>query len=346
MFEYLPWSKQECDICMVNYTKKHFSILDLELGGECNYNCVYCDSPDRKKECNISLANIDRLMSEGEFRWVYICGLGEPTFGKNYSFLISLLSLCEKHNVRCSIFSNLSHLTEELKSYIRKGILYVLFKYDTKIASRVKSLYGTRKPEVQLNAIEELWPLVHFENGLTNIAASIVPTQLNHGEILDIVKECITHNVFPLIGELELSGKGQANYYNLFLSQDELTNIKSHVDKIWNGNYSIPVCPAVINGLHINNQNNITVDSFSGLSCHWFWLKEPITETLAHLDSEISLHTLTTAILNYRQEHINDVVGFLREYTRVGGAFGGCGGDVIQLFKTYLTGMGVKYDLP
>lgn len=346
MLEYLPWSTQEYEACIHDYTNGHLSILDLELGGECNYNCVYCDSPDRKKECNISLDNIDRLMSEGEFRWVYICGLGEPTFGKNYSFLINLLSLCEKYGVRCSIFSNLSHLTEELKSYIRKGLLYVLFKYDTRKVARVKTLYGTRKPEVQLSAIEELWQLVRFENGLTNIAASIVPTQLNSGEIFDIVEECIKHNVFPLIGELELSGKGQTNYENLFLNQNELSSIKDRVEKIWKGYYSIPVCPAVINGLHINNQNNITVDSFSGLSCHWFWLKEPQTETLAHLDSNISLNNLTATVMNYRQEHIADVAGFLKEYTHVGGAFGGCGGDVNQLFKTYLASMGVKYDLP
>lgn len=346
MLEYLPWSAKEYEICMYDYTNGRLSILDLELGGECNYNCVYCDSPDRKKECNISLDNIDRLMSEGEFRWVYICGLGEPTFGKNYSFLINLLLLCEKYDIRCSIFSNLSHLTEELKSYIRKGILYVLFKYDTRKAARVKTLYGTQKPEVQLSAIEELWQLVRFENGLTNIAASIVPTQLNSGEILDVVEECIKHNVFPLIGELELSGKGQTNYENLFLNQNELLSIKDRVEKIWKGHYSIPVCPAVINGLHINNQNSITVDSFSGLSCHWFWLKEPQTKTLAHFDSKVSLNTLTATVMNYRQEHIVDVAGFLKEYTHVGGTFGGCGGDVNQLFKTYLTSMGVEYDLP
>lgn len=345
MIEYLPWSKQEYDACLDNYSKKHLSILDLELGGECNYNCVYCDSPDRKKECNISLDEIDRLLFEGEFRWVYICGLGEPTHGKNYQFLINILSLCEKHGIRCSIFTNLSYLTEELKSYIMKGILYVLFKYDTKKSFGVKSLYGTSNPDSQLSAIEEIWPLVHIENGRTNIAASIVPTQLNYSEILDIVTECISHNVFPLIGELELSGKGQTNYYNLFLSPIELENLKIRIDEIWNGHYSIPVCPAVINGLHINNRNNITVDSFSGLSCHWFWLKEPKTESLVHLDSEVSLNALTATVLTYRQEHIDNIVGYLKNNTHVGGAFGGCGGDVNQLFNAYLASMGVEYDL-
>lgn len=346
MLEYLPWSKQEFTICVHDYINGHLPILDLELGGGCNYNCVYCDSPDRGKPCHVSLDNIEKLMSAGEFRWVYICGLGEPTFGENYSFLVNLLSLCEKHDIRCSIFSNLSNLTEELKSYIRKGILYILFKYDTKKASRIKTLYGTRETEAQLSAINELWSLVHFENGLTNIAASIVPTQLNSDEILNIVEECIDHHVFPLIGELESSGKGQTNYENLFLNHSELLSIKDRVDKIWNGHYNIPICPAVINGLHINNQNSITVDSFSGLSCHWFWLKEPKIETLAHLDDKVSLDTLKASVYNYREEHVVDVVSFLKEYTPVGGAFGGCGGDVIQLFKTYLASMGVEHDLP
>lgn len=348
MFEYLPWSKKESELCLQNYTNKQLSILDLELGGECNFNCVYCDSPDRKKKCNISITDIDRLMSEGRFRWVYICGLGEPTYGENYIFLINILKLCEKYDIRCSIFSNLSNLSEELKAYIRKGILYILFKYDTKKVSRVRSLYGTRskrESEVQLGAIEEIWSLVHLENGLTNIAASIVPTQLNYSELPDIIDECITHNVFPLIGELELSGKGQTNYYNLFLNQEELASIKNHVDEIWKEPYSIPACPAVVNGLHINNQNEITVDSFSGLSCHWFWLEEPRTETIAILNRETSLDSLTSAVFSYRQDHINDVIGFLKKYTHIGGAFGGCGGDVNHLFKIYLKSMGVEYDL-
>lgn len=131
MLEYLPWSKQEQEKSLELYRNGQFSILDIELGGECNYNCVYCDSPDRNRYPLISLENIEQFMKTGVFRWVYICGLGEPTFNKNYELLLGILHLCDKYGLKCSIFSNASHLTEELKEYIKKHILFVLFKYDT-----------------------------------------------------------------------------------------------------------------------------------------------------------------------------------------------------------------------
>lgn len=336
MFEYLPWSEKERHKCLELYKCGEFSILDIELGGECNYNCVYCDSPDRKKSHSISLDEIERFMKIGTFKWVYICGLGEPTFNENYKSLINILQLCETYGLRCSIFSNISHLTKELKEYIKKRILFILFKYDTQSDALVKTLYGTREPNDQLKAIAELKSLVCFENGTTNIAASIVPTQLNYNEILDIVSDCIDAHIFPLLGELELSGKGQTNYENLFLNAEELSALKVEIEKMWGGEYTIPVCPAVINGVHINNQSNVTVDAFSGLSCHWFWLQEPKTESLDHFGSELTPQEIAGRILTYRSKKTADVMCYLKSHSSVGGAFGGCGGDVINLFGEYL----------
>lgn len=336
MLEYLPWSNQERAACLEAYKNGQFSILDIELGGECNYNCVYCDSPDRKKDCLISLSKIEQLMQNGKFRWVYICGLGEPTFNKNYKLLMGILHLCEKYGLKCSIFSNISYLTEELKEYIRKHILFILFKFDTQYVSLVKTLYGTRRPSDQLKAIDEIKSLVYFENGTTNIAASIVPTQLNQSEILNIVADCLNSNIFPLLGELELSGKGLTNYENLFLSAQELISLKIEIERLCGSKYMIPVCPAVINGVHINNRGDITVDSFSGLSCHWFWLQEPKTVVLTHLDQDNDLRMITSIIFDYRNKRFTDVVNYLKSYSGIGGAFGGCGGDIEGLFNEYL----------
>ncbi len=336
MLEYLPWSMQERATCLEAYKNGQLSIIDIELGGECNYNCVYCDSPDRKKDCSIFLPQIEQLMQEGQFRWVYICGLGEPTFNKNYKLLISILRLCEKYGLKCSIFSNISCLTEELKEYIRKRILFILFKYDTQCVSLVKTLYGTRKPGDQLKAINEIKSLVSVENGITNIAASIVPTQLNQGEILDIVADCLDYNIFPLLGELESSGKGQTNYENLFLNVQELISLKTEIEKLYDSKYTIPVCPAVMNGIHINYRGDITVDSFSGLSCHWFWLQEPKTVTLTRLDQDNNLRMIESKIYDYRSNQFTKMVDFMRSYSGIGGAFGGCGGDIKGLFNDYL----------
>ena len=56
MLEYLPWAQSTLNTALEKYSRRFFSILDIELGGECNYHCVYCDSPDRKNDIvNIGL---------------------------------------------------------------------------------------------------------------------------------------------------------------------------------------------------------------------------------------------------------------------------------------------------
>lgn len=338
MIEYLPWSEKEQATCLNAYQLGIFSILDIELGGGCNYYCVYCDSPDRKKGCNISLAALEHLMLQGKFRWVFICGLGEPSFsGDNYNHLLAILDLCEKYGLRCSIFTNLSNLTEEIKDYIRRGILFLLFKFDTLKPAVAKKLYGTDEPEEQLNAIEELKSLVRVEDGMTNIGASIVPTQRNIDEIPEIVKYCKSANIFPLLGELESSGRGEENYSSLFVSSAQLANLKQKVEQIIECEYSIPLCAALVNGIHIANNNSITVDAESGLSCHWFWLKEPKTKKLGVLNNDSSLKAITADILQYRRNTIPNIKRYLSTNSTVGGAFGGCGGDITKLFKKYLS---------
>lgn len=149
MLEYLPWAQSTLDTALKKYSRGLFSILDVELGGECNYHCVYCDSPDRKKKCRLSVDAFENLISTRMFDWLFICGLGEPTFNQNYEILLKLLSLCEKYNVKCSIFSNLSNITPELIHYIETEVLYILFKYDSPHISTVKTLYGVRSVQQQ-----------------------------------------------------------------------------------------------------------------------------------------------------------------------------------------------------
>lgn len=66
---------------MEKYSRRIFSILDVELGGECNYHCVYCDSPDRNKKCKIP---IDGIMALAVIILIQnvICVNGHITFGK------------------------------------------------------------------------------------------------------------------------------------------------------------------------------------------------------------------------------------------------------------------------
>lgn len=336
VLEYLPWSRAVHKLSLSKYQSGDFSCLDIELGGECNYHCVYCDSPDRKKVCEISFSKLEELLLEGSFDWIYVCGLGEPAFNKNYEKLIMLLEYCRKYNLKCSIFSNLSNLTSELVEYIQDEILYLLFKYDSNDSYMVKSLYGTNNVKEQLSNIDKVKKLVHIDKGTTNLAASIVPTRFNKNNILHIVKECLSARIYPLLGELELSGKGQVNYENLYLDKDELQEIKEEVEDLIGESYSIPICPAMISGIHCSYDSYITVDQFSGMSCHWFWLEEPKTQKLMRLSEKTALVDIKSAIIDYRNKRFPDVEAFLNEQENIGMAFGGCGGDIHQIFRQYI----------
>ena len=336
MIEYLPWSHITHKYNMEKYAKGSLSCLDIELGGECNYHCVYCDSPDRKKKCSISVQAIGKLLSTGQFQWIYICGLGEPTFNQNQKVLIQLLEYCRIYGVRCSIFSNLSQLTDELVQFVQEGILHLFFKYDSDNLVINRALYGTSDIRNQLDNVKRLRRLVQITDGMTNMAASIVPTRLNKEYVLPIVQECLDSNIFPLLGELELSGKGETNYENLYLTTEELLELKEKIEIIIGESYSIPICPSVISGIHFSHDGYITVDRFSGLSCHWFWLKEPQVERIMPFTLESDLNVITEKILKYRDGCMDNVKNYLELEQRVGGAFGGCGGDIHQLFREYL----------
>ena len=336
MIEYLPWSNKVLTYNLQRYAEGRFSCLDIELGGECNYHCVYCDSPDRKKECTVSIEGLGRLLATGAFKWIYICGLGEPTFNKNQKMLIKLLRYCEKYDVRCSIFSNLSKLTEELVYFIQMGILHIFFKYYSFNLDIIGTLYGTKEMKMQLNNVQYIKKLVRVNDGMTNMAASIVPTRLNKNYIVPIVKECIDANIFPLLGELEISGKGETNYENLCLTKEELWELKMEVEAELGEPYNIPVCPSVISGIHFSYDGYITVDRYTGLSCHWFWLKEPEVRRIMKFVPGIEVEEITDKIMFYRDGCIKAVQDYLKQDNQIGGAFGGCGGDVHRLFQQYV----------
>lgn len=336
MIEYLPWSQKVYRDSLERYEKGLFSSLDIELGGECNFHCIYCDSPEYEKKCEIPMERIDEYLSSGMIRWVYICGLGEPTFHNNHVKLVSLLKSCSRYGVKCSIFSNLSNLTPELIQYIQEGVLHIQFKYDTKDEVIVKTLYGSQFPGQQIANIDRIKQLVCSDGSTTNLAASIVPTKLNIHSILGIVEECLDANIFPLLGELECSGMGQINYEKLSLHPEEALQLKEAVERLCGESYEIPVCPSVISGIHIDYSGHVTVDKTTGLSCHWFWLDEPQTIRLVHCRDYKEIDSIAKKIRNYRNGCMDNVVDFLQKGKHVGMAFGGCGGDVTKLFQQYV----------
>ena len=340
MIEYLPWSKKVFDSCLNDYSNNEYAILDIELGGQCNYHCIYCDSPSRDKQCKLSLEQVEIAFQTNKIKWVFVCGLGEPTAMGNLPLLLKILGLCKIYGAKCSIFTNLSLLNEDLEEFIKCVVLNILFKYDSSDIQKTMSLYGVPNVNKQIFNIERIKELVQVHDGCTNIGASIVPTQVNKEDILDIVRDCLNHNIYPLIAELENSGDAQDYYKQLALSHEELQEIKTKVNELIGEEYVVPVCPSVICGVHIRHDGYVTVDETTGLSCHWFWLEEPKTHVIGNFKTD-NFSTLVFEIEKYRKERKGFVENLLSSNPKRS-VFGGCGGDAFGLLTKYLKIQGGK----
>lgn len=336
MYEYLPWSKRELSRSLKDYRRGILSILDIELGGDCNFHCRYCDSPDRKKEFHVDFSKIDQVMNEGRIRWIYICGLGEPAFGRNQEILERLLVMAEKYHVRCSIFTNLSNLSDRLMEYVDKGILYLLFKMDSMDEEILSDLYGVEHASGQIEKVKEIAEHVILQDGCTNLAASIVPTKQNYAEVPRLVEWCREKNIYPLVAELEYAGAGTNSFEQLSLDREELSDIKWRIVEQCGENLLVPVCPAMISGIHINHNGIITVDRETGFSCHWFWLKDPKVKPLADFNKDGTWKEYSEQIKKYRKEQTEKVRQYLDKSDNELYVFGGCGGSIKELLLGHL----------
>lgn len=331
MLEYLPWSKRVFEHCYKLFQHGHFPILDAELSGMCNLKCIYCDSPDREKAFSAD-AEIFRLLESGQIQWLFICGLGEPAFSTNRDKLIKLLEICKKNRVKCSAFTNLTNFDDDLFKYVEENVLYVMFKFDSIKHDVIKKIYGAPHVDVQSlqNKIKRLLTLVKVEDNCTNVCASIVPTTENYEELPALIDFCLKNDVFPLIGDLEDSGLGKETYTSLKLSDEQLRAVKKHFPE----EYSIPICPSVLCGIHILHDGTIALDERTGLSCHWFWLEEPRIHVLKKACEYSSYSDIEMDILAYRKKRLQFVKSDAARVKEL--VFGGCGGDIKKLFDAYL----------
>lgn len=339
MIEFYPWSQKLLEEAYNNYCKtQKFPILDIELGGACNFNCLYCDTP--KYGCGIkySIEDLEPFLCDPQIKMIFICGLGEPTFGPNESKLLKVLELCKKHSVKCSMFTNLSFINDKIYSYIDLGVLYPIFKLDSFDINKIIKIYNTSNElaATQLNNISNIVKHVNVVNGYTNIAASIVPSSLNICEIKPLIKWCKDNDIFPLIGQLEDAGKGHDVFTSLNVDESMLLELKQYIYDCYGESYSIPICPSVLFGIHIDFEGDIIVDKTSGLSCQWFWLSEPQSVKICNFVKN-DIDYISRCIVNYRKSKYNDVKQIYKEHNEL--IFGGCGGDIKNLLKFYIEKM-------
>lgn len=336
MYEYLPWSKNELGRCLREYKNGIFSILDIELSGACNFHCIYCDSPERNKSFEIDLEKIRRILQAEKIRWLYICGLGEPSFGKNREILLQLLQMAEEYKVRCSIFTNLSGVSGELMEYVDRGILYLLFKLDSLSSKKLEELYGIGQSKQQLARVEKIARHVVVRDGCTNLAASIVPTRINADEIQELIRWCLERGIYPLVAELENAGAGEKSFERLSLPKEELARIKWDTIALCSEEIRVPVCPAMISGIHLDHKGTVIVDRSTGYSCHWFWLRNPEIMEITSVYESNSWDEYSKKVREYRMSKTDEVRRNLEDCDRSTYVFGGCGGSIEELLLGHL----------
>ena len=333
MLEYYPWSTKAFNEMLNEYRNNQLPILDLELGGECNCNCLYCDSPNRSVNIEYSTESIIKILETGHFKWLFVCGLGEPTFERNLEVLELLLSVCDSYQIKCSIFTNALNITPQIRQFIDKGILHILFKYDSFDDAVNNEIIG-RKLDIGYNEIfSQMQECVITHGDYTNIAASIVPTVYNENILGALAKKCMDSNIFPLIGELEVAGKAAEKYEKLVPAREKLLAAKLSVDQIFCGQYRIPNCPSTIGSIHIAANGDITVDALSGLSCSWFWLETPNIISLGNINQGFDYYEVVDKIFDYRKKVFHNVHSLEKPY--VDSSFGGCGGNIRELLVIY-----------
>lgn len=337
MYEYAPWATDVLKRTLA-ISSKSLPILDLQFGGDCNLNCIYCDTERTGCHCLLDLSVIEKFISTGTIQWVYACGLGEPTAGVNAKVFKQVLSMCEKNSVKVSLFSNTVAFDDELLGFIDRGILYVLLKLDSFDPAVMEYLYrpginGDFKIQNMITNYQKLKEVVHIKDGTTNLGASIVPTAKNYDDVYKIIEFCMDNNIYPLLGQLEKSGKATEVYEELYVGRKKLNRIRHYLFKRYGIDYEMPICPATISGIHITNTNRVIVDKRTGLSCGWFWLDEPEMIEIGNI-LDVSLEEITSKIIAYRKSKFADVLSItsnLKVYP-----FGGCGGNAHRLLHEYI----------
>ncbi len=168
----------------------------------------------------------------------------------------------------------------------------------------------------------------------TDLAFSIVPTQLNFDGIENVIAFAKENNIFPSIGELEQAGRmmEKKGFSKLALSDEQTGSLRNTVEKIlWTG-YKRPVCPAIITGLHIDHTGSCVVDRVTGLNCKWFLLREPDVKTIGSIRAD-TLSALHSKAREYRRACFNKNAEEIEKYEKIDYVFGGCGGNPKTLIK-------------
>jgi MoaA/NifB/PqqE/SkfB family radical SAM enzyme len=312
---YAPWTPSNLQITIDRYTKGEMPFLYLELTGKCTKcKCLYCDSPTQDVKDELSLDEIkfciDKFANKG-LRWLFICGLGEPSEDEK---LIPLLSYLNEKNIKASLFTNSLGFSENDIQLLKEYDAHLILKLDTFKKNIFDELLGSKGSALKIYSfLESLLSQGFVKLGShndTNLALSIVPTALNINYIPEIIQYCVNHSIYPAIGEMEHLGRAVENLSKLEVSSDDLQILHEKVSKILGYSYLRPLCPGIIADFRIDHIGNCIIDSTTGLGCGWF-LGEKYNPLVLGNIREDSINDIKKKASLYRCKCFEDAVNIL-----------------------------------
>lgn len=326
--------------------KGYISCLDVQLGGGCNARCIYCDTPLYRETCQVNLRKVEAMLKTGKIKYIFVCGLGEPTAPSNIGYFKDILRMANSYGAKVSAFSNCIYMDNELFDLVNKGVYNVIFKLDSfDSAYRQKTYRISNALDAQMQAnIKTLASIAKNNNSsFTQVAASIVASKDNFDYMCNIVEFCIKNNIFPKIGLLENAGNSTETFDSKSLSQKQVQEIQMFLKT----NYGIDdlqalkMCPAVLGSIFISNKDRVSLVSGLATSCKWFGLEDNnkekqhfITEYDASEISTDLYYKVVDAILKYRLLQLPFVEEVLVQTNK--SIIGGCGGDPRQILANMI----------
>jgi len=352
MVQYLPWSKETLRECLEVEKTGQIPVLDLELTAKCSAaSCIYCDSMPEVcanpaiKELPIepTFVALEQACERG-LKWIYTCGLGEPLEDRRFS---AILDFIKEKDIKMSMFTNGQFInTLEVAKRLKASNIQIIIKVDTFDADKFDVILGgvVGRANKIYQAIDFLLDAGYadvVQEGYTDLAFSIVPTTLTSDTIPEVVEYCLKNNIFPSVGELEQAGNviTSSLFDSLGLSEDRLKQVKKNTE-LAEMNYMRPICPAILTGLHIDNQGNCIVDEITGLNCKWFLLSDPKTKIIGNV-TERSIVELYNMVKKYRVDRWEQNRETIDEYEKINYVFGGCGGNPSEIIRLYKETYGI-----
>lgn len=244
-------------------------VLDIRLGNTCQLACRGCCG----SKCNTAnvlpdTADIIWLADRLDTKLIMIDEVGEPTEANNRGTFKAILAFAKERGILVSCFSNMVDWDDELFWYVGCGTLCVLYQLYSENYATLCSYHQVDKVAEIRENINRLKTRVRIAaGGATNIAASMYPTTENIHEIPTMFNSCLYHGIYPFVGEYLRMGRGDENGDQLEVSNDELAELHATVSKIIGEDYEIPLCPCILNGVHMVENGTIIVDENTGFAC-------------------------------------------------------------------------------